>query len=173
MRTTASYRSDSLAERIKDSLTMSEVARRYGYEPDRAGFLRCPFHSGDRTASLKIYPGRGGFHCYGCGAHGTVIDFVMQLFDLDFRQALLRLNADFGLGLTNTRPSRAEASKIALERAREARELEEYRREYQGRTVLYRAYWKALQAGEETPLYFMALEKLPQLDYWFDQHPWR
>lgn len=167
------FRSDSLAERIKDSLAMDEVARRYGYEPDRAGFLRCPFHSGDRTASLKLYPGRGGFHCFGCGAHGTVIDFVMLLFDLDFGQALLRLNADFGLGLTASRPSRSEASRIARERAREAKELEDYRREYRERTALHRAYWMALQAGEESPLYYMALEKLPQLEYWFDEHPWR
>lgn len=168
-----SFRSDSLAERIKDSLTMDEVARRYGYDPDRAGFLKCPFHSGDRTASLKLYPGRGGFHCFGCGAHGTVIDFVMLLFDLDFRQALLRLNADFGLGLTARRPDRSEASRIARERAREAKELEDYRREYRGRTALHRAYWMALQSGEETPLYYMAMEKLPQLEYWFDGHPWR
>ena len=39
-----------LAAGIKDRLTMEEVARRYGYEPGRSGFLRCPFHSGDRTA---------------------------------------------------------------------------------------------------------------------------
>lgn len=170
---TRNYRSNNLAEQVKDRLTMGEVARHYGYEPDRAGFVRCPFHSGDRTASLKTYPGRGGFYCFGCSAHGSVIDFVMQLFDLDFRQALLRLNADFGLGLTADKPTRTEASKIAQKRAREARELEEYRREYQSRVALHRAYYLALKKEEETPLYFLALKGLPHLEYWFEEHPWR
>lgn len=44
----------------------------------RRVMIRCPFHS-DRTASLAIYPD-GGFHCFGCGAHGkNSVDFVMRL----------------------------------------------------------------------------------------------
>lgn len=169
----ASFRSDGLAQQIKERLTMDEVARHYGFEPNRSGFLKCPFHQGDHTASMKIYPGSGGFHCFGCGAGGSVIDFVMRLFDLSFGQALLRLNTDFGLGLSSSRPSPSEASRILQERAQKARELEEYRRVYQVHTVLYRAMWLALKRGEETPLYFAALRELPILDYWFEEHPWR
>lgn len=167
-----SCRSDR-AEQIKDRLTMDEVARRYGFESDRVGFMRCPFHQGDHTASLKIYPGRGGFHCFGCGAGGSVIDFVMRLYDLTFAQAVVRLNADFGLGLSADRPDPAARSRILQTRAKEARELAEYRREYQSRTALYREMWQALQVGEETPLYFVALRELPILDYWFDEHPYK
>lgn len=152
---------------------MEDVARHYGYEVGRANFMRCPFHSGDRTASLKIYPGRGGFHCFGCGAHGSVIDFVMQAFGVNFQQAILRLNADFMLGLTEHKPSRVQVSEIARKREQEARELARFRSEYQSRTTLYRAMWAALQAGEETPIYYAALRELPILDAWFDENPWR
>lgn len=152
---------------------MDEVARRYGFEPNRAGFIRCPFHQGDRTASLKIYPGRGGFHCFGCGAHGSVIDFAMLLFGISFGQALLRLNSDFGLGLSARGPGPSEASKILQERARAAKELAQDRALYQTYTVLHRAMWLALKSGEETPLYFAALRELPVLEYWFEEHPWR
>ena len=70
------------AEIIKQSLSMQEVAEKYGFYPNRAGFIQCPFHTGDHTASLKVYPEKGGgFYCFGCKAHGSVIDFVMRLFD--------------------------------------------------------------------------------------------
>ena len=75
---------------------MDEVVRHYGFEPNRAGFMRCPFHQGDHTASLKIYAGDRGWHCFGCNSGGSVIDFVMRLYDINFRQAVLRLDLDFG-----------------------------------------------------------------------------
>ena len=92
------FRSDA-ASQIKQLLTMQEVAERYGFIPNRSGYIQCPFHQGDNHGSLKIYPGTGGWHCFGCGAGGSVIDFAMRLFDINFRQAVLRLNMDFGLGI--------------------------------------------------------------------------
>lgn len=170
---TANCSSDGLAGVIKDRLTMDEVARRYGFEPNRAGFIQCPFHQGDHTASLKIYPGHGGFHCFGCGAHGSVVDFTMLLFDISFAQALLRLNSDFGLGLSAHRPGPAELSRRHQERVRAAKKLAHDRALYQTHTVLYRAMWLALKSGEETPLYFAALRELPILDHWLEETPWR
>ena len=94
----------NVASEIKRILTMQEIVEFYGFEVSRSGFMKCPFHSGDNTASLKVYPGPGGFHCFGCKAHGTVIDFVMRLYDLNFRQAVLRINADFHLGRLTKNP---------------------------------------------------------------------
>ena len=168
-----SFRSDGLPGQIKAALTSEQVAKRYGFEPNRAGFMNCPFHSGDRTASLKLYPDAGGWHCFGCGKGGSVIDFVMELFGLSFAQAALRLNEDFVLGLTSKRPTRAEVSKAVQERLEEALELEMYRREYESRTVLYRALWEAKQGGPSMPLYAEACRELDRLDYWFEEHPWR
>ena len=165
------YRSD-LAGQIKSSLTMGEVARFYGFEPNRAGFICCPFHNGDHTASLKIYAGNGGFHCFGCCAHGSIIDFAMRLFDL-LPQACLRLNLDFRLGLSAQRPDQAELSRILQERAKAAQEREAYEERYRVYTALHRAMWCALRDGTETPLYYEALRYLPVIENWFEEHPWR
>lgn len=92
------------AEEIKQRLTMREVAEHYGFQVNRASCIRCPFHAGDRQASLHIYPGSGGFHCFGCGAHGSVIDFTMRLFRCSFREAMERLDSDFHLGIGISKP---------------------------------------------------------------------
>lgn len=86
----------NIFDEAKARLTMAQVAKEYGYSANRAGFICCPFHN-EKTASLKLYD--RSFHCYGCGAGGTVIDFVAMLFQLDALGAVKRLNEDFGLGL--------------------------------------------------------------------------
>lgn len=92
------------AEEIRRRLSMRMVAERYGFQVNRASCIQCPFHTGDRQASLHIYPESGGFHCFGCGAHGSVIDFTMRLFNCSFREAVERLDSDFYLGLGVARP---------------------------------------------------------------------
>ena len=92
------------AEEIKQRLTMREVAEHYGFQVNHANCIRCPFHAGDRQASLHIYPGSGGFHCFGCGANGSVIDFTMRLFTCSFHEAIGRLDSDFHLGMGISRP---------------------------------------------------------------------
>jgi len=57
---------------------------------------RCPFHD-DRTPSLFVYPQQGTYHCYGCGARGDVIDFVMRRDGLAFADALARLAQEVGV----------------------------------------------------------------------------
>jgi DNA primase len=47
---------------------------------------RCPFHN-EKTGSFYVY-GDGHFHCFGCGAHGTPIDYVMRVRNLDFPDAV-------------------------------------------------------------------------------------
>lgn len=57
--------------------------------------MRCPFHA-DRTPSLKLYGDH--FHCFGCGAHGDVIDLTAGLLGYSKAAAAKRLEADFGCG---------------------------------------------------------------------------
>jgi len=88
-----------MAEEIKARLDMDDVFARYGLEKNRAGFIVCPFHS-EKTASLSAYDSKKRWKCFGCGEGGDVIRFVMLLHGINFRQALMRINDDFGLGLT-------------------------------------------------------------------------
>jgi DNA primase len=48
---------------------------------------RCPFHE-ERTASFSVNPGKGLFHCFGCGKGGDMIRFVEEIQGLDFAGAV-------------------------------------------------------------------------------------
>ena len=113
---------NDLFELIRASVPAKEVARRYGLEPNRAGFARCPFHGGDNTPSLKLYDGARGWHCFGCGAGGDVVDLVGRLFHLGPKEAAERINADFCLGLVMERPRKGARPPPAVleQRARQA-----------------------------------------------------
>lgn len=86
------------AQREKDAISMEQIMDFYGYEP-KHGFINCPFHAGDRDASLKVYKGKKGWHCFGCNKGGSVIDFVMEQEGCDFRTAVHAIDAAFSLGL--------------------------------------------------------------------------
>ena len=76
-------------EEILETKTMLEVVNSYGLPVNRSGFIRCPFHTGDNHASLKIY--RKSFYCFGCGKGGDVFTFVQLYEQCDFHTAFLRL----------------------------------------------------------------------------------
>ena len=113
-------RTSVTASDLKKMLTMRDVTERYGIDVNRAGFAHCPFHVGDRDASLKIYSGGRGWYCFGCGEGGDVISFVQKLFNLDFMGALHKLNDDFRLNLpglaANSPSNRAVVDKAIRDR---------------------------------------------------------
>ena len=110
---------EHLAQRVKESVRLADVLSLYHLQPDRAGFLHCPFHSGDRSPSLKVYPDQNTWHCFGCGKSGTVIDFVMEMERCSFVDALKKLDADFHLGLSDSRESYRNYRKRLSQRRRE------------------------------------------------------
>jgi DNA primase len=58
----------------------------------------CPFHN-EKTPSFHVFPGTGTWHCFGCGAGGDVITFVMRYGNLTFREALEELADQCGITL--------------------------------------------------------------------------
>ncbi len=58
----------------------------------------CPFHN-EKTPSFSVNAERGFFHCFGCGAGGTVFDFVMRVDGLTFPEALHALARRYGVTL--------------------------------------------------------------------------
>jgi hypothetical protein len=139
-----------LAEKIKATLTAQEVVEHYGFEVNRSGFAKCPFHSGDDTGSLKVYQGTRGWHCFGCGAGSSVIDFAMLLFGINAHDAMERLNADFKLGLTDMQIDPQEA-----ERQRRVRQAAERERNAESER------WLALSA-EYARLILIKIHSLPE-----------
>ena len=59
---------------------------------------RCPFHE-EKTPSFTVSPQKQFYHCFGCGAHGTAIGFLMALDRLDFREAVSELAQRAGMAL--------------------------------------------------------------------------
>ena len=57
---------------------------------------RCPFHD-EKTPSFTVSPVKGFYHCFGCGAHGTAVDFLMNHDHLSFVEAIESLAAALGV----------------------------------------------------------------------------
>ena len=112
----------SMADEIKQRVKMPDIFERYGFETNRGGFISCPFHS-ERTASLSAYHNGERWKCFGCGAGGDVISFVMQLYGLTFYQAVRQIDRDFSLGILNQHVSYSQLRQS--ETARKAREKEQ------------------------------------------------
>ncbi len=56
----------------------------------------CPFHN-EKTASFTVSPEKQFYHCFGCGAHGTALGFLMEYERLDFIEAVEVLAQQHGL----------------------------------------------------------------------------
>ena len=84
----------NLFEIVKYGVSCREAAERYGVEVNHYGMALCPFHN-DRHPSL--YVADDHYHCFACGEHGDVIDFVSKLFQLSLYDAAQKLAADFHL----------------------------------------------------------------------------
>lgn len=110
-------------EECRERIPARRMAEGYGYHPNSSGFIPCPFHQGDRTASLKLYPGAKGWHCFGCNRGGSVIDFVAELFNLAPLEAVRKLNDDFRLALPLDRQQTPQERTEAVRSAAQRREL--------------------------------------------------
>lgn len=85
-------------EEIKQTYSMRDILSRYGIQINRSGFARCPFHLGDNTPSLKVYP--KDFNCFACGANGDIFTFVQKMDNLTFKEAFTSLGGGYeGMGM--------------------------------------------------------------------------
>lgn len=95
---------------IKRRVSMPELLRYYGFTDGEKRRIRCPIHNGkDRNFSFNDKV----FFCFVCKAKGTVIDFVMQYFGLDFEYACQKINGDFNLGINLRLPVETKLLHVA------------------------------------------------------------
>jgi DNA primase len=80
----------------------------------------CPFHS-EKTPSFTVSPTKQFYHCFGCGAHGTALGFLMEYEHMSFPDAVGALAQDVGLPVPESgepdRPKPPPALWDALEQA--------------------------------------------------------
>ncbi|MBN9542272.1 MAG: DNA primase [Alphaproteobacteria bacterium] len=88
----------SVLDHIKDRVLPSEFIGKYvslkkkGHEHQGV----CPFHQ-EKTPSFTVNDDKGFFHCFGCHVHGGVIDFLMKIENLDFKEAIKKLGKMYGI----------------------------------------------------------------------------
>ncbi|WP_297484249.1 DNA primase [Ferrovum sp.] len=76
---------------------------------------RCPFHQ-EKTPSFSVNPQRQFFHCFGCGASGNALGFVMQHTGAGFVEAVQHLADQAGLTVpSSTEPARQAPSRSGLD----------------------------------------------------------
>ena len=85
-----------MKDEILNYVSMEDIIKHYGIKHNRKK-ISCPFHGVDKPPSAQIYD--KAFHCFTCGKHLDVIGFVEEYFNLDFKEAMQKINIDFGLGL--------------------------------------------------------------------------
>lgn len=69
---------------------------------------RCPFHD-ERSASFTVSPTKQFYHCFGCGAHGTAISFLMNYDRLEFLDAVDELAKRAGMEIPRDAQQRGAA----------------------------------------------------------------
>jgi DNA primase len=85
-------------EDVKERVDAAAVfARHIELRPSGSGFVaRCPFHE-DHTPSFRVYPAKARYHCFGCGAHGDVFEFLQRLSGKTFPAVVRELAAEAGV----------------------------------------------------------------------------
>ncbi|MCC5854520.1 MAG: DNA primase [Idiomarina sp.] len=63
----------------------------------------CPFHS-EKSPSFTVAPDKQFYHCFGCGAHGNALDFIMEYDGLEFPDAVEELASELGLEVPREAP---------------------------------------------------------------------
>jgi DNA primase len=93
---------ESFIQELLDRVDIVDVVQRY-VPLKKAGAnyqACCPFHS-EKSPSFTVSPTKQFYHCFGCGAHGSAIGFVMAHQGLGFIDAVEELAGNLGLTVPN------------------------------------------------------------------------
>ncbi|MFN3336940.1 MAG: DNA primase, partial [Thermomicrobium sp.] len=92
-------------ERVREAIDIVELIGNYLplHKAGKNFKALCPFHQ-EKTPSFYVFPETQSFYCFGCGASGDALTFLMRIERLHFREALERLAERAGITLTPRRP---------------------------------------------------------------------
>lgn len=153
------YYTDDLIEEIRSRNDIVDVISGYVRLQKKGGtyFGLCPFHN-EKTPSFSVSPGKQMYYCFGCGAGGNVITFIMQYENYTFHEALKLLADRAGISLpekemSDAQKQAADKRSRLLEINREAAKYY-YRQLYapQGETAL--RYFRNRQLTDATMRHF-------------------
>ena len=112
---------DSFKQDLLNRVDIVDVVSRYVQLKKAGANLQglCPFHN-EKTPSFTVSPAKQFYHCFGCGAHGNAIGFLMSYSALGYVDAVKELAASVGVHVPHERPRSPE------ETARKEREPDLY-----------------------------------------------
>jgi DNA primase len=112
---------DSFKQDLLNRVDVVDVVGRYvKLKKGGANYVGlCPFH-GEKTPSFSVSPAKQFYHCFGCGAHGNAIGFLMAYGGMGYVDAVKDLAAAAGMQVPESRPRSPE------EAARKEREPDLY-----------------------------------------------
>ncbi|MGB5081226.1 MAG: DNA primase, partial [Burkholderiales bacterium] len=96
---------DSFKQELLHRIDIVDVIERYvPLKKGGANFMACcPFHS-EKTPSFTVSPGKQFYHCFGCGAHGNAISFLMEYQGLGYVEAVRDLAESAGMKMPEFEP---------------------------------------------------------------------
>jgi DNA primase len=112
---------DDVKQRIREAASIREVIGQH-VQLRRAGRSwkgLCPFH-GEKTPSFNVHEDKRFFHCFGCGKHGDVFTFVMEMEGKSFIEAAEQLASRYGIEL----PKFEESPELRRQRSERAEMLD-------------------------------------------------
>lgn len=95
--------SQETIDRIRNTADILDVISQYVNLKKRGRnfFGLCPFHD-ERTPSFSVAPDKEIYHCFGCGAGGSVFNFIMEHENLTFVEAVQQLGTHYGIEVVLT-----------------------------------------------------------------------
>lgn len=118
------YAKESLEE-LRSKIQLIEVLSPHMRLTKAGGYYKglCPFHS-EKSPSFVVQSGDSHYHCFGCGAHGDAIAFLMNHLQMTFSEAVESLAEKFGIqlqanGKEEVKDPHVAPAKAALEDAAE------------------------------------------------------
>ncbi|MGS2724885.1 CHC2 zinc finger domain-containing protein [Porticoccus sp. GXU_MW_L64] len=136
-------------EKLKSEVSLLQLVKNQDYQPVKQGkdyAICCPFHE-EKTPSLIISPQSNLFNCFGCGAAGSVIDWVIKTQGVSFRHAVEILQSDTSVLAAPERPVKKSIARkldVVLSEDAEAQQLLNQITDY---------YHQALQESPEALAY--------------------
>jgi len=100
---------DSFKQDLLNRVDVVDVVGRYvKLKKGGANYVGlCPFH-GEKTPSFSVSPAKQFYHCFGCGAHGNAIGFLMAYGGMGYVDAVKDLASSVGMQVPESRPRSPE-----------------------------------------------------------------
>lgn len=129
-----------IVEQIKSLVPIKTVIEKCMGKTVINNKICCPFHN-EKTASLTVYP-NNTFYCFGCGASGDVINFIQLYFNIQFKEAVTRLDYEYNLGLL--KPCSYSKYLIQIEKSKKI--ISERQNNFKKSQLINNKYWRAFDA---------------------------